>query len=122
MLRGGSFDNQPRNLRSADRNRNQPENRNENIGFRCVRGSVRQHGLRNQPVLAMQSRWGAPRSFPGPPVPVGHCAERPGGPPIRHCPDAFYPSRRLRASEFTRGAVARLSGGAQRQTARTRDG
>ena len=36
-LRGGSAWNDPRNLRSANRNRNEPGNRNENIGFRCVR-------------------------------------------------------------------------------------
>ncbi len=34
VLRGGAFNNQPRNLRSANRNRNQPGNRNNNIGFR----------------------------------------------------------------------------------------
>ena len=37
-LRGGSFDNNPENLRSSARNRNQPGNRNNNIGFRvCCR-------------------------------------------------------------------------------------
>jgi formylglycine-generating enzyme required for sulfatase activity len=45
VLRGGSFDLQPRYLRSADRRRNQPEGRDEGIGFRCVRGSVRQRTL-----------------------------------------------------------------------------
>ncbi|WP_288130586.1 SUMF1/EgtB/PvdO family nonheme iron enzyme [Accumulibacter sp.] len=43
MLRGGSFNNPAENLRSANRNRNRPENRNQNIGFRCVRGPRRQH-------------------------------------------------------------------------------
>ena len=37
VLRGGSFDNDTRNLRAANRNRNVPGNRNSNIGFRCVR-------------------------------------------------------------------------------------
>jgi hypothetical protein len=36
-LRGGSFNNDTRNLRAANRNRNAPDNRNNNIGFRCVR-------------------------------------------------------------------------------------
>ncbi|MGB6297547.1 MAG: SUMF1/EgtB/PvdO family nonheme iron enzyme [Rivularia sp. (in: cyanobacteria)] len=36
MLRGGSWNNNPRNCRSANRNRNEPDNRNNNIGFRVV--------------------------------------------------------------------------------------
>ncbi|MFZ5881424.1 MAG: hypothetical protein ACOY0R_18815 [Chloroflexota bacterium] len=36
MLRGGSFDNNDRNVRCAYRNRNNPNNRNNNIGFRVV--------------------------------------------------------------------------------------
>jgi len=35
-LRGGSFNNDPRNLRGAYRNDNHPDNRNDNIGFRVV--------------------------------------------------------------------------------------
>ena len=35
MLRGASFNNNPNNLRSANRSRNHPENRNNNIGFRA---------------------------------------------------------------------------------------
>ncbi len=40
--RGGSWINNPRNCRSAYRNRNQPSNRNNNIGFRvaCVAPST----------------------------------------------------------------------------------
>ena len=37
VLRGGSFNNNPRNLRTSYRNRNKPDNRNNHIGFRCVR-------------------------------------------------------------------------------------
>ena len=37
LLRGGSWNNNPRNCRSAYRNRRQQDNRNNNIGFRlCV--------------------------------------------------------------------------------------
>jgi formylglycine-generating enzyme required for sulfatase activity len=36
MLRGGSFNNNERNVRCANRNRNNPDNRNRNIGFRVV--------------------------------------------------------------------------------------
>ena len=34
VLRGGSFNNNPQRLRSTNRNRNTPDNRNNNIGFR----------------------------------------------------------------------------------------
>ncbi|MCC7164344.1 MAG: SUMF1/EgtB/PvdO family nonheme iron enzyme [Anaerolineae bacterium] len=34
--RGGSFNNQADNARCANRNRNQPDNRNNNIGFRVA--------------------------------------------------------------------------------------
>ena len=37
VLRGGSWNNNPQNLRSANRNRNTPDNRNNNICFRVGR-------------------------------------------------------------------------------------
>jgi hypothetical protein len=36
VLRGGSFNNNQRNVRCAYRNRNNPNNRNRNNGFRVV--------------------------------------------------------------------------------------
>ena len=39
MLRGGSWNNNTRNLRAANRNDNAPDNRNNNIGFRVCRVS-----------------------------------------------------------------------------------
>ena len=36
VLRGGSWINKGRNVRSAYRNRNDPDNRNDNIGFRLA--------------------------------------------------------------------------------------
>ena len=36
VIRGGSWNNQARNCRSAYRNRNAPGNRNNNLGFRVV--------------------------------------------------------------------------------------
>jgi hypothetical protein len=36
VLRGGSYNNESRNVRCAVRNRNNPNNRNNNIGFRVV--------------------------------------------------------------------------------------
>jgi len=42
VLRGGSFFNGSQATRSAVRYRNQPVNRNRNVGFRCARGAVPQ--------------------------------------------------------------------------------
>ena len=36
VLRGGAFNNNARNMRCAYRNRNNPNNRNNNVGFRVV--------------------------------------------------------------------------------------
>ncbi|MFZ4428352.1 MAG: SUMF1/EgtB/PvdO family nonheme iron enzyme [Saprospiraceae bacterium] len=36
VLRGGSWNNNAENCRSANRNNNNPDNRNNNIGFRLV--------------------------------------------------------------------------------------
>ena len=39
MIRGGSWNNKPENLRSANRNRNNPDNRNNNLGFRLAQST-----------------------------------------------------------------------------------
>jgi hypothetical protein len=36
VLRGGAWFNEPQNVRSANRNRNTPDNRNNNVGFRLA--------------------------------------------------------------------------------------
>ncbi|MBD3216390.1 MAG: SUMF1/EgtB/PvdO family nonheme iron enzyme [Candidatus Lokiarchaeota archaeon] len=36
VLRGGSFNNNPNNIRATNRNNNEPDNANNNIGFRCA--------------------------------------------------------------------------------------
>jgi hypothetical protein len=36
VVRGGSWNNNPANVRSAARNNNHPDNRNNNIGFRVL--------------------------------------------------------------------------------------
>ncbi len=41
VLRGGSWNNEARNVRSAYRNHDDPANRNDNIGFRCARAHER---------------------------------------------------------------------------------
>jgi hypothetical protein len=43
VVRGGSWNNRARNLRCAYRNRNDPGNRNDNLGFRVVCRGSRQH-------------------------------------------------------------------------------
>lgn len=43
VLRGGAaWNDDPRHLRSANRDRHEPENRDADIGFRCVRRPRRQ--------------------------------------------------------------------------------
>lgn len=37
VIRGGSWNNNARNVRAAARNANHPENRNDNVGFRLAR-------------------------------------------------------------------------------------
>jgi formylglycine-generating enzyme required for sulfatase activity len=37
VVRGGSWNNNQRNVRAAYRNHNEPDNANDNIGFRCAR-------------------------------------------------------------------------------------
>jgi hypothetical protein len=72
VVRGGSFDNSPENLRSANRDNDHPENRDRNNGFRCVRVPP-QHAVMDN---AMQRLPGLYTPHPGPPVPV---ALRPSG-------------------------------------------
>ncbi|NUM78293.1 SUMF1/EgtB/PvdO family nonheme iron enzyme, partial [candidate division KSB1 bacterium] len=42
VLRGGSWNNNPHNVRCAYRNYNEPTNRNNNIGFRCAQDAGNQ--------------------------------------------------------------------------------
>ena len=48
LLRGGSWNNNPRNCRSAYRNHNQPDNHNNNVGFRVV--CLPQHPSASEPL------------------------------------------------------------------------
>jgi len=45
VIRGGSWNNDAQNLRSANRNNNDPSNRNNNVGFRLVSTKVCQMAL-----------------------------------------------------------------------------
>ena len=60
MIRGGSWNNNPRNVRCANRNNNHPENRNNNLGFRLASTGGRQH-----PAPATAGRTVQPLSRPG---------------------------------------------------------
>ncbi|MDH5318440.1 MAG: SUMF1/EgtB/PvdO family nonheme iron enzyme [Nitrospira sp.] len=46
VIRGGSWNNEPDNVRSANRNRNTPTKRNDNIGFRCAQDACPMAGVR----------------------------------------------------------------------------
>lgn len=56
MVRGGSWNNDnPENLRAAYRNNNNPDNRNNNVGFR-VGARVAQHSLKGvSPLTGIRS-------------------------------------------------------------------
>ena len=62
MLRGGSFYNEPDNCRSAYRNDNHPDNRNNNIGFRVVL-VVRAPSSRNRRMGILRARLGGVQSL-----------------------------------------------------------
>jgi hypothetical protein len=48
VIRGGSWNNKPENLRVSNRNRNTTDNRNNNLGFRLVQ-STRTAGAGPEP-------------------------------------------------------------------------
>ena len=83
LLRGGSWNNNPRNCRSAYRNHNQPDNANNNVGFRVV--CLPQHPSPSEPLEGIPA--GAPEgSRPAPVISwyrrLIHTA--PGGAPSAH--------------------------------------
>ncbi|MBZ2178118.1 MAG: hypothetical protein K7J47_10475 [Acidobacteria bacterium] len=49
-MRGGSWNNKPANVRVSNRNRNEPANRNNNIGFRCA-GYAERRRAGNRPAV-----------------------------------------------------------------------
>lgn len=51
VLRGGSWNNNGRNCRSANRNRNEPANRNNNIGFRLALAQARRDAALDQMII-----------------------------------------------------------------------
>ena len=65
-LRGGAWNNNEDNLRTANRNRNEPENRNNNIGFRLARDVETQPRawLRWPEPQRIAIRWGCAHPLP----------------------------------------------------------
>ncbi len=56
LIRGGSWNNNPRNCRSVNRNRNEPANRNNNLGFRVARAQRTRRVPRQTEPTAFRSR------------------------------------------------------------------
>ena len=57
MIRGGSWNNKPENLRASNRNRNNADNRNNNIGFRLVQAApTAPHGVGPELVCSRTGR------------------------------------------------------------------
>jgi Sulfatase-modifying factor enzyme 1 len=52
VVRGGSWNNNGRNVRSANRNSNTPDNRNNNLGFRLALAQQAKIGL-NDPIIIL---------------------------------------------------------------------
>jgi len=50
VIRGGSWNNEARNVRAACRNGDEPGNRNNNVGFRCARAHERVGGSDSEQV------------------------------------------------------------------------
>ena len=66
-MRGGSWNDNPQNVRVSNRNRNEPTNRNDNIGFRCAGYAERGLAVRGrgrEPDSSTEIP-GAPTPFPG---------------------------------------------------------
>ena len=66
-MRGGSWNNNPQNVRVSNRNRNEPTNQNNNIGFRCAGYAER------GPVWARGPEPESSTEIPGAPTPLPGC-------------------------------------------------
>jgi Sulfatase-modifying factor enzyme 1 len=64
VIRGGSWNDNARNVRAAYRNHNDPTDRNDNIGFRCARAHERVGGSAPEQVCfhgVASYCWGSPK-------------------------------------------------------------
>jgi hypothetical protein len=59
QVRGGSWNNNRNNARCAYRNRNEPDNRNNNVGFRCANAPWRSTKMPQWPAVATAVSVGA---------------------------------------------------------------
>ena len=92
VLRGGSFNNQPGNVRCANRDRNQPTTPNANNGFRVALGSlVRQESNRQKRRVAIGPR------RPSTSIPAFTSCSRMSGTKTRCPPGAGIPPMREKA-------------------------
>ena len=65
VLRGGSWNNNPQNLRSANRNRNTTDNRNNNLAFRVARTLSAWSVTSSASIAVVTALWGLLASFTG---------------------------------------------------------
>ena len=79
VIRGGSWANNTRNLRCANRNRRHPGNRNQNQGFRVVCRVAAEHVLMTKPMRNVQVTRG-PCGLTRP-APTSSFGDRRRGPP-----------------------------------------
>ncbi|MEB3238556.1 MAG: SUMF1/EgtB/PvdO family nonheme iron enzyme [Candidatus Sericytochromatia bacterium] len=61
VIRGGAWNNDASNTRAANRNNNDPDNRNNNIGFRLASPGIPDHRFRGVRHLGGTASRSAPR-------------------------------------------------------------
>ena len=90
VIRGGSWNDNARNCRCAYRNQNTPDNRNENLGFRCARAQRRTG--RSEPEQIPLPGGGLPSPQPKGPRRVGSGERMPReGSPVGRLPETANP-------------------------------
>ena len=101
--RGGSWNNNAGNCRAANRNRNTPANRNNNLGFRLARSSAarRSCSRRNRPLSVPVQALAGRNRIQWPPG-AGSRANAPGGPfSLTTAPRAGHASPEARKQAIT---------------------
>jgi Sulfatase-modifying factor enzyme 1 len=93
VMRGGAFDYNPNNLRGTNRNNNDPDNENNNIGFRVAWSAA------GAPDGGFVSRSESPRQSPGTRAKAGSTGA---------CLHSVQPDVRLAAGSARRGRRRRL--------------
>ena len=108
VVRGGSWNNNPDNLRSANRNRNNTDNRNNNLGFRVAArfhagaGAITVAPGAHQASRAIHDEHGRAQGRPARPAPVlGDAWLRPAPPALRTLPTSRSLKGRCATAEGT---------------------